>query len=242
VLRPYSWPVMVLGVVLAVIVTSVLTERVAFRSLRDADPVSLMIASFAVSLALQNLARMTVLPRARGVPPHSFLTQRLVIGDTRFSVLQLVTLVTIVLVLLALGYLLQRTPLGAQLRAAAENFEMTQLLGVRANLVIISAFAITGALAGIAAVLLVSRQGTVAVEMGLQPLLIAFVGAVIGGLGSLRGAAIGGFLLGATTTLLEALLPSALVPFRDAFVFAGVIGVLALRPQGLVASKQVRLS
>ncbi len=240
--KDFPWIVGVLVAVVFAVVVSVLTERLAFRPLRNADPVTLMIASFAVSLALQSVVRMTVLPRAQGVRPQQFLTNSLSVLGTRITMLQIVTVVLCGLMLGGLAFVMQKTPLGIQLRAAAENFTVAKTLGVKGSFVIMSAFAIAGVLAAVSGVLLVARQGAISAEMGLTPLLIGVVGAVVGGMGNLRGAAIGGFLLGIGTIFLEAILPASLIAFRDAFLYIAVIAILVVRPQGLLSGKKVRTS
>jgi branched-chain amino acid transport system permease protein len=240
-LRDLAWPLMVVGVILAVVAIALLTERLAFRPLRGGSPLTLLIAAFAVSVMLQNAARMTVGPRAKGVEPYPWLDKTVSLGGVDVQMLDLVTIAVALALIGGLVMLLRRTRLGVQLRAAAEDFEMASLLGVKANRVIASAFAITGVLAAVAALMLVMKQGSVSVTIGSVPLLIAFVGAVVGGMGSLTGAALGGFLLGATTAVLDAALPGELAPFRDAFVFGLVIVMLATRPQGLVPAPEVRV-
>lgn len=240
--RDQPWVVgAVMALVFAVIV-ALLSERLAFHPLRDADPVILMIASFAVSLALQSLARMTVLPRAQGIAPEPFLSRRIDLLGADVSVLDLLTVGLCGLTLLAVAWLMGRTSLGIQLRAASEDFRMASLLGVKPNLVIPAAFAIVGVMAGIGSIVLAARQGSVAADMGLQPMLIGVVGAVLGGMSSLKGAALGGFLLGAVTALLETFLPTDLIAFRDAFLFSALIVVLVVRPQGLLSGAKVRVS
>lgn len=240
--RDQPWPFALLMAIVFAVVVALISERLAFHPLRNADPVTLMIASFAVSLALQSLARMTVLPRTRGVPPERFLSHRVNILGADVSVLDLVTLVLCGVMLLVVAWLMGRTSLGIQLRAAAEDFRMAASLGVRANLVIPAAFVIVGVLSAIGGAVLVARQGSVGADMGLQPMLIGVVGAVLGGMSSLKGAALGGFLLGAATALLESLLPTDLIAFRDAFLFSALIAVLVVRPQGLLSGAKVRVS
>lgn len=241
-LRDQPWAVAALFALVMAAVVAVLSERLAFFPLRGADPVTLMIASFAVSLALQSLARMTVLPRARGVPPEDFLSRRVDLLGSRVSMLDLMTLAMCTGALIAVALLMGRTSLGVQLRAAAENFDMASSLGVKGNRVIASAFVIVGVLAGIAAIALISRQGAISAEMGLQPMLIGVVGAVLGGMSNLKGAALGGFILGIATTALETFLPVDLIAFRDAFLFTGLILLLVVRPEGILAGKRVRVS
>ena len=112
-------------------------------------------------------------------------------------------------------------------------------MGLRANGVVATAFAISGLLAGVAGLLWVAQRGSVDPLMGFLPVLKAFIAAIIGGLGSLTGAVAGGFLLGFIEVMLQAWLPEAWLPYRDAFAIMLVIGVLLFRPQGLLARKTV---
>jgi branched-chain amino acid transport system permease protein len=134
-----------------------------------------------------------------------------------------------------MSLLLKRTTLGIYLRASSEDFRMAQLCGVRANRVISSAFGITGLLAAAVAILFIFRTGAVAPDIGQGPLLIAFVGGVIGGLGSLAGAVLGGFVLGVTINLLGATLPISVKSHTQLFAFLVVIGILVFLPDGLIS-------
>ena len=134
-----------------------------------------------------------------------------------------------------MSLMLKRTALGIQLRASTEDFRMAQLVGVRANWVISSAFAITGFLAAVVGILYVLRTGAIDPEIGRGPLLVAFVGGVIGGLGSFAGAAIGGFVLGGIINGLQASLPTQFASHTLMFAFIAVIAILVLAPNGLVA-------
>jgi branched-chain amino acid transport system permease protein len=136
--------------------------------------------------------------------------------------------------LAGLWLFLTRSSIGVQMRAAAEDFSMAQLLGVRANRVIAVAFALSGVLAGTVALLFVAQVGVVSPTIGLAPALVGFVATVLGGMRSLVGATLGGFLLGILTIAAQQLLPGDLSSFRDAFVFGTVILVLLVRPQGLL--------
>ena len=158
----------------------------------------------------------------------------------RLELLHLVTIGVSLTLLAGATWLLRRTRLGLEMRAAAENFRMAELLGVRANRVIAAAFAVSGVLAAAAASMIVAETGLVQPRMGLQLVVIAFVGTVIGGLGSLPGAAVGGFLVGLGTVLLQAFLPEALRPFREAFLFVAVAALLLFRPLGLFPSRGLR--
>jgi branched-chain amino acid transport system permease protein len=159
------------------------------------------------------------------------------VGTLRISTLDVVTVAMTAGLLVALAAFLRGTDMGIQMRAAAEDFRTAQLLGVRPNRVIAVAFGISGLLAAAAAFVVVGHSGTASPGIGLQPVLIGFVAAVVGGLGSIPGAAVGGMALGCLSTALEAALPPELRPYRDAFLFGLVILTLLVRPHGLFPSK-----
>jgi branched-chain amino acid transport system permease protein len=138
-------------------------------------------------------------------------------------------------VLLALGFFLLRTTLGVSIRATAENFDVARLMGIRSNRVIVTCFLVSGLLAGVAGVLWVAQVASVTPLMGTTPVLKAFVAAIVGGLGSLRGVVLAGFLLGFLETLLQTYLPGSASGYRDAVLWVILIGVLLFRPQGLFA-------
>lgn len=241
-LRDDGWLLLVVGTIVVVTVISVLMERLAFRPLRDASPITLLVASFAVSYGLQQLAYMTIGPIPKGVRPFGWLNDQIHVSGVTISHLSIITFVAVVLLLLATTAILNKTMLGVQLRASTEDFDMARMVGVRANRVIVSAFAITGVLAGVVALCYVSRNGSVSPTMGQGPLLVAFVGGVIGGLGSLWGATVGGFLLGAAVTALQASLPVNLSSYTQLFAFGAVIAILVLRPSGLFARRATRVA
>src|SRR4029079_691017 len=136
--------------------------------------------------------------------------------------------------LLALALFLRGTAMGMRMRAAAEDFDAARLCAVDANRVVAVAFGLSGLLAGAAALLVVGQTGTIFPTMGLTAVLFGFTAAVIGGMGSLVGAVLGGYLLGDAATVLTIWLPSNVSPFRDAVLFVLVLLVLTLRPQGIV--------
>jgi branched-chain amino acid transport system permease protein len=239
-LRDHSWVLLIIATIVIVTIASVLMERLAFRPLRDASPITLLVASFGVSYGLQQLAYMSVGPIPKGVRPYPWLVDSFNAWGITLSRLTIITFVATIVLLIVTTLVLNRTMLGVQLRASTEDFDMARLVGVRANRVIVSAFAITGILAGVVALCYVSRNGSVSPTMGQGPLLVAFVGGVIGGLGSLMGATVGGFLLGATVTALQATLPVSLSSYTTLFAFSGVIAILVLRPSGLFARRAVR--
>jgi branched-chain amino acid transport system permease protein len=226
--------VVVLIAVAAGVVGSLVMELVAFRPLRDASFVTVLFSSFAVAVIVQNLVRQFVSPRPQGVPPPGWFDSVLRMGPLVISAQSLVTLAVGAVAVVVLGTLLQRSRWGLAMRAAAADFETVRLMGARANRIISLAFAVSGLLAGIAGILWVARRGTVTPAMGFVPILKAFIAVVIGGLGSLQGAMIGGFVLALVEVGLEVLLPSGARPFTDAFSLLIVVAILYFRPQGLV--------
>lgn len=231
------WPLVALGAVLAAMLTSYLTELVAFRRVRTESPTALLITSFAISTLLQNAALLIISPRAKAVQlPQAFSTSVTLLGAT-VPLRNLLTIAACLALLGLLTLLLRRTVLGIALRAAADNFRMTRMLGVPANLVISVAFAISGALAGVASLFWVGRTASVTPGIGLGPLLIAFVATVIGGMRSLTGAVVGGYAYGILISFLGLLLPQTMLDYREAFMFLIVIVILVLRPEGLIRSK-----
>jgi branched-chain amino acid transport system permease protein len=198
--------------------------------------VTLLVTSFAVSYGLQQLGWMTVgQGPAKGVEPYPWLTTQFNVDGVLISRLAIVTLVVTIVLVVGMTLLLKRTMLGIHLRASTEDFRMAQLTGVRANRVIMAAFGITGLLAAAVSVLFLMRNGSVAPTIGQEPLLIAFVGGVIGGLGSLAGAALGGFVLGAMINALSAVLPLNLSSYTRLFAFLAVILILVWQPDGLIS-------
>lgn len=215
-------------------IVAVLMQRLVFRPLRGASFVTLLISSFALSVLIQNLLRAFISPRQQGIPLPDFFNQSLHVGSFTIGWLEIITLVTCVVALIGLTLFLKRSTQGLGMLAAAQDSQATRLMGISPNRVIAAAFAISGALAGLAAIFLVARRGTVDPGMGFAPLLSAFIAVVIGGLGSLSGAVVGGFVLAAIEVTLDATLPGSVQPFRQAFALGIVVLILYFRPEGLL--------
>ncbi len=231
---PLPWLVVAVLSIAAAVVAAVLMERVAFRPVRNSSPNTMLITSFAVSLLLQNTALLTISPRPRAVRLPGFFVDNITVGELRISVVDLISLAVSVVALVILTVFLRRTIIGIALRAAADDFTMARLLGVRANMVIAAAFAVSGFMAGIVSLFWVGRSSLVEPAIGLQPVLIAFIASVVGGLESLKGAVLGGYVLGFLTIGLQSWLPQGMLDYRPAVMFGIVIVILLFRPQGLV--------
>lgn len=234
---PLPWLVMGLLAVAVSVATAYLTERIAFRPVREQSLTAMLITSFAVSTMLQNAAMLFVSPRAKVVPLPELFTVQLTIAERIVPLRNLIAIGVSVALLALFALLLKRTILGIALRAAADRFTMTRMLGIPANLIIGTAFAISGLLAGTVALFWFGRTGSVTPEIGLWPLLVAFVSTVIGGMRSLLGAVVGGYVLALIQMTFSTFLPPDLLEFRVAFVFTLIILILLFRPEGLIRGR-----
>jgi branched-chain amino acid transport system permease protein len=231
---PLPWIIVAILSVIAALFAGVVMERVAFRPVRNTSPTTMLITSFAVSNLLQNIALLTISPRPRAPRLPAIFVDSFTVGGVRFKIVDVIGLAVSVIALIALTIFLRRTIIGLALRAAADDFTMTRLVGVRANIVIATAFAVSGFMAGIVALFWIGRSGQVWPAVGLQPVLIAFIASVVGGMESLKGAVLGGYVLGFLTMGLQTWLPQGVNNYRDAVMFGIVILVLLIMPHGLV--------
>jgi branched-chain amino acid transport system permease protein len=233
--RGVPWGVAVLCGIAAATVTSLLMERFAFRPLRNASFLTLLFSSFALSVILQNILRATVSARTKGFPGPALFDEALHVGSLTVGWLSIITMVVAAACFVALVLFMRGTLAGISMRAAAEDFSVARLMGIKANRVIALAFIVSGLLAGVAGVLWVSRSGAVSPAMGFTPIIKAFVATVIGGLGSLSGAVIGGFILAGVEVSLIVALPTGVQSFAEPLALLLVIAILYFKPNGLLA-------
>lgn len=212
---------------------SMVIGRFAFRPFIGAPPITLLITSFGVLLVIQYLAILFFGERPRILRLPSLFGEVVEVANVRIPVLELITIGTAGAVVAIFYALLNRTAFGAQLRAAAELPDVTRLMGVKPDRVLMIAFAISGAIAGIVGLLWFAKVGAITPRADLDPTIKAFIALVLGGLGSTRGALIGGFVLGALEVGMSATLPGGALGYQPAIVFAAVIAILVLRPGGL---------
>jgi branched-chain amino acid transport system permease protein len=221
--------------ILAAAVASVIMERVAFRPLRGASMEILLLASFAVGVVLQVLFSIFISSRPVPVPAPAIFRSSVSLGPVDIGVLQLIAIGATIVLVTALSLFLRRSALGTSIRAAGVDFEMAQLAGVRANSMFVLAFALSGLLAGVAGILWVVQRGAVDPTMGIAPVLAAFLATVVGGLGNIGGAAVGGIIFGMLQVILEQVLPVAVQPYREAILVSLVVVVLLFRPNGVLS-------
>jgi branched-chain amino acid transport system permease protein len=223
------------------VVAAILMERIAFRPLRGASAASMLLSSFAISTILHILFQNLISARPQAIPYPSIFVGTFDLGFAIVGVIQGVSILVTFATLVALSGFLRHSTLGIGMRAAAQDFAAARVMGLNANRLIGTAFGISGLLAGIAAVLWIGQRGSVDPAMGLLPVIKAFIAVVLGGLGSLSGAVLGGILLGLIEVMLRAYLPDGLLPYREAISLSIIIGILLLRPKGLLGfGDQVR--
>jgi branched-chain amino acid transport system permease protein len=212
---------------------SMVIGRVAFRPFIGAPAITLLITSFGVLLVIQYVAIVIFGEGPRILQLPAFFSQDIHIGAVRIPKLEVITIGTAAVVVGLFYALLQRTPFGAQLRAAAESPNVARLMGVKPDRVLMIAFAISGAIAGVAGLLWFAKVGAITPRSDLTPTIEAFIAIVLGGLGSIRGALLGGLALGALEVIMDTTLPASALGYEPAIVFATVIAILIIRPSGL---------
>lgn len=224
--------------VVASTLAGLVMERVAYRPLRGAHEVSMLLTSFSVTIFLENLAIILFRPTSRPFPAPALLRSSIELGQLRIAGLDLIAIVVTAVLLLGLTLFVQRTKLGISMRAASQDLLAARLMGINVNKVVATAFAIGSFLAGVVGILWSARVGKIDPLMGFNPVLKAFVASVIGGLGSIPGAVMGAYVLGFLEILLQGLLPASLTSYRDAFVFAVLIALLLWRPNGILGGTE----
>ena len=228
------WPIAIPLVILGTVVLGVVIERAAYKPLRTAPRMSIMISAIGVSYLLQNLATYLFTAIPKGYPEIPFLKRIFKIGDLSASLVTFITpVLTIVLVLLLMA-LINHTKVGMAMRAVSKDFETSRLMGIKINTIISITFVIGSALAAVGSILYFTERMSVTPFSGTLPGLKCFVAAVFGGIGSIPGAVVGGFVIGICETLLVAMGYST---FSDAFTFLLLIVMLLFRPTGLFGEK-----
>ena len=218
-----------------------LMERVAFRRLRDAQPATTLVATFAVAFALEAVWLIAFGARGESADLLGSLNKPAIqSGDVTIRWVTIAMLGVGGILLGATTLLLNRTKIGLQMRAAAADFRAARLLGVRADRVISVAFVISGVMAAAVAVLLTAQQPLVTPTFGLEITILALVGIVVGGMDRLTTATMGGFAIGFLNSLFGNVLPDDLRVYLPSAVFLVVIIVLLVRPVGIFAPRGTR--
>lgn len=225
------WPIAIVVVILGTIFLGVGIERVAYKPLRSAPRMSIMISAIGVSYLLQNLATYLFSALPQAYPAIPLLKQPIIIGELRSSLVTFLTpILTIILVALLIT-LLKKTKIGMAMRAVSKDYDTSKLMGIKIDRIITLTFVIGSALAAVGSILYFTDRMSVTPFSGTLPGLKCFVAAVLGGIGSVPGAVIGGFVIGIVETLLVAFGYST---FSDAFTFLLLIIILIFKPTGIL--------
>ena len=222
-------------VLLLTVLLGVAIERAAYKPLRTAPRMSVMISAIGVSYLLQNLANYITGGIARAYPDIPFFTQVMNVGGLSIKRITIITPILTIALVVVLVILIQKTKIGMAMRAVSRDFETAQLMGIKINSVISVTFVIGSLLAGVASILYFSNYGQVSPMIGAMPGLKAFVAAVFGGIGSIPGAVIGAFIIGICESLIKSNADMAV--FSNAFTFALLIVILLCKPNGLFGEK-----
>jgi len=227
-------PLVALVVLAAGAAVGILIEKGAFRPMRGAPQVTGFIASLAVSIMLQNLGVLLLTAQPRNFTFPDYLQSVIHVAGVSFRSVDAVIMLTALILMCVLILLVNKTKLGMAMRATSENIDVARLMGININRTIMATFAIGSSLAGIAGLMWGGKFGQIDPLLGFIPGLKSFVAAVIGGVGSIPGAILGGFVLGVSEVLFVGLLPPIYSAFRDAFVFSTLILILLIMPNGLL--------
>ncbi len=255
-------PAAIVTMLIGTIVVGLLMERIAYRPIRGAPDVAMLLTSFAVGQILQNgtllVSRLAGQPVQIAFPAPDLLDGVVSLGALTVSRVNLASFAIGAILVGLLTVFVTRTRLGLSMHAAAEDLVAAQLMGIRVNRVVATAFAIASGFAAVAGFMYASQAGQINPYLGFTPVLKAFIAAVIGGFGSISGAIIGAYTLGFLEIIPTALagiadilprgsvspelhdllarfLPSGMASYRDAFVFVFLILVLLFRPNGILA-------
>ncbi len=231
------FPLIVIMVLLGGALMGILIERTAFRPMRGAPQVTGFITSLAISILMQNVGVLLLTAQPRNFFFPDYLQKIFYLGTISFRALDLVIVVVSIILMVLLVLMVQTTRLGMAMRATAENLAVARLMGININRIIMLAFAIGSSLAGVAGLMWGGKYGQIDPLLGFVPGLKAFVAAVIGGVGSIPGAMLGGYVLGLAEVLFVGLLPPIYSAYRDAFVFGTLILILLVLPTGLLGRK-----
>jgi len=222
-------------VILLTVILGFVIERAAYKPLRNAPRMSIMISAIGVSYLLQNLALYITGGLNKNYPSIPWISDTITIGDAVTKRVTVITPILTIVLVVVLVLFINHTKIGMAMRAVSRDFETPQLMGIKINSVISTTFIIGSLLAAIGSMLYFTNYAGVVPTSGSMPGLKAFVAAVFGGIGSIPGAVVGAFIIGICENIIKG---SGLTTFSDAFTFALLIIILIVRPTGLFGEKQ----
>ena len=230
-------PLSLLLVLVLTVVLGFCIERAAYKPLRSAPRMSVMISAIGVSYLLQNTATYITAAQPTNYPTLPFLGDTIQVAGTSIKWVVVLTPFLVVALVVVLTQLINHTKIGMAMRAVAKDFETSQLMGIKINSVISATFVIGSALAAVGSMLYFTTYPAIVPTSGAMPGLKAFVAAVFGGIGSIPGAVIGAFIIGICENFVKILPFEGATTFVDAFTFALLIIILVFKPTGLFGEK-----
>ncbi|MDY0235473.1 MAG: branched-chain amino acid ABC transporter permease [Gudongella sp.] len=229
------WLVFILSAVLTG-GAGVLLEKLAYKPLRGAPRITILISAIGASFLLQNLGVLVFGGRPKAFPIPEVMNKILVVGGISVSLVSVIIPIITIILLVGLTFIIQKTKTGMAMRALSKDYEAASLMGIDINRVVSFTFFTGSFLAAVGGILWGTKYPQLLPLMGVIPGLKCFIAAVIGGIGNITGAVIGGFILGLGEIMLIAFLPS-LTGYRDAFSFVLLIVILLVKPTGIMGEK-----
>ena len=212
-------------------------EAIGYRKLRGAPGLSLLITSLGIYIFIENAVKLLVSPQPYAFSMPPFL-DKIVSNFITFRLIDLFIIATTITIMICFAIFVKRNKVGIAMRGISESVEKARLVGINVNQVIIWSFIVASAIAALTGFMWGSKYGQISYNMGFMPGIIAFVSIVIGGIGSIPGAVLGGFLIGLVQTFSVGFLPPGWTMYRDAIVFALLIVVLLIKPTGIMGRKE----
>lgn len=230
---PIPWYLSLVGTVVLIGVMGMILERLAYKPLRGSKRITILISAVGASFLLQNLALLLFGGRPKAFPTPQVFNKVIALGSVSVNLVSIIIPITTFVLLFVLNYVLKHTKTGIAMRALSSDYDTVSLMGVDVNRVISFTFFIGSALAAVGGVLWSVKYPSLLPTMGAVPGIKCFIAAVIGGIGNITGAVIGGFMLGMIEIMLIWALPS-LTGYRDAFAFVLLIVILLVKPTGIM--------
>jgi branched-chain amino acid transport system permease protein len=226
------WAAFFIAIILTALL-GVLLERAAYRPLRSSPKISIMISAIGASFLIENLAIVIFGGRPKAFPIAPIFSHIIKIGDVSISIVTVLIPIITVIALVILNYIVNKTKTGMAMRAVSKDYDAAKLMGININYIISFTFAVGSGLAAIGGIMWGLKYPQLIPLMGIMPGLKCFIAAVIGGIGNIKGAVLGGFILGLGEIAIVASSPE-LSGYRDAFAFVLLIVILLVKPTGLM--------
>ncbi|MCK9444028.1 MAG: branched-chain amino acid ABC transporter permease [Tissierellaceae bacterium] len=233
---PIPWYIIFLLAPILTGLLGLLLEKLAYKPLRESPRITILISAIGASFLLQNLGILVFGGRPKAFPTPAVLGRILNIGGVSVATVNFIIPIVTIILLFGLNFFILKTKTGMAMRALSKDYEAASLMGININGIISITFFIGSLLAAMGGIMWGVKYPQIIPHMGVMPGLKCFIAAVIGGIGNITGAVLGGFILGLGEILLIAFLPS-LTGYRDAFAFILLIIILLVRPTGLMGEK-----